>query len=146
MDQGSDNLVETMQNCKGCQSYSTKNDKIGHSHCPIHRQCSGKTQWEPDLCQHCIAFRDNLPTLSPKLHKQALKHLSEMLYRMRRCIGKHQNIGIQGQRTAFLGAFSEANQVLHLLIQHPTDQQGNKYRITNRMPYMSKVTMYQLTT
>ena len=103
-----------MQNCKDCQGYSNKNDKIGHYHCPIHRQCSGKTQWEPDICQHCIAFRDNLPTLSPKLHKQALKHLSEMLYRMRICIGQHQNIGnewhFQGQRSAFLGVFSKPSQ------------------------------------
>ena len=99
---------------KLCPNYASRCDKIGHSNCPIHRLCSGTTQWEPEQCQQCIIFRDNLATLSPNLHKQALDHLKDMLSRMRKYIGIDQNIGNQWhfheKRNAFLGDYREPQQ------------------------------------
>ena len=81
-------MEQIIQGCNKCLSYVKKPDKIGHLNCPKHRPCSGNEEWEPVNCTSCRFFRDNLGSLSPKMHRQALHHLQGMLKKMRDSIKK----------------------------------------------------------
>ena len=55
---------------------------LGHVRCSVHRLCAGELGWEPDLCEPCLEFRENLMSCDSDEQQSALQLLTSMLTQM----------------------------------------------------------------
>ena len=78
-----------------------REDKIGHQNCPKHRSCMGEQEWEPEHCNSCLQFQNNLVTLSPEMQKQSRKILKNVLKKMKKA-AKNSSWHFKQKRSEFL--------------------------------------------
>ena len=70
-----------MRKCNSCKKYA--NDPIlGHFRCSYHRDCAGKTQWTPELCDVCLKLREEYAHMPKEERDIILPKLRDMLKRM----------------------------------------------------------------
>ena len=70
------------QNCNRCKLYAPPEKwEVGHYYCSAHRDCTGKSEWCPELCEICQDFKSKFTSLSGGEQHTAIKNLRAMLQR-----------------------------------------------------------------
>ena len=70
--------MSKLQACGYCKKYEST-PIWGHSHCSMHRKCTGKDSWTPEQCEECAASKEKFTQLSDEQSQANREELHTML-------------------------------------------------------------------